>query len=151
MKGKTILLALSCVAVASLLLTSCARHPRRQHRPDPEVMLRRLDTRVKKLELTEAQTRQYKEIRTRFKRDLLNDFSSLKNTHTEISAQIMMDDPDIPAIADELKQRMAGSPDLRAKYLDYFVEFYNILDEDQKQKVLKHINRRLKHVERVHS
>jgi Spy/CpxP family protein refolding chaperone len=114
-------------------------------------MLRRLDSRVKKLELTEAQTRRYEEIRTRFKKDLLNDLSRFKNARTSISAQIMMDDPDIPAIAEELKQRIAGSPDLRAKYLDYFVEFYNILDEDQKQKVLNHINRRLKHFERVHS
>jgi len=151
MKAKTILLALGCVAVASLLLTSCTGHPRRHHRPDPEVMLRRLDRRVKKLELTEAQTRQYEEIRTRFKGDLLNDISRFKNTHNIIRTQLMMDDPDIQAIAEELKQRMAGSPDLRAKYLDYFVEFYHILDEDQRQKVLKHINRRLKHVERVHS
>lgn len=106
---------------------------------------------MNKLELTEAQTRQYEEIRTRFKGDLLKDISRFKNTHSDISARIMMDDPDVPAIAGELKQRMAGSPDLRAKYLDYFVEFYHILDEDQGQKVLKHINRRLRHVERVHS
>lgn len=114
-------------------------------------MLRRLDKRVKKLELTDTQSKQYEEIKARLKNDLLNDFSTLKKTHASISTQIMMDDPDITAVAEELKQQMKGFPNLRAKYIDYFVEFYGILDEEQKQKVLTHIHRRLKHVERVHS
>jgi hypothetical protein len=43
-----------------------------------------------------------------------------------------------------LKDQLRGMPDVMEKHLDYFEEFYNILDEDQKAQVIQKFRKKMK-------
>ena len=147
MKHKKIIMIAAVGLMVGLLLSSCGHH-RRFSRHNPEHMLRRIDRRVKSLDLTETQKTQYNEIRKRFENDLEEDIEKFKGLPEQIIMTTSEENPDMEEMAELLKIRMSETPALRGKYIDYFVEFYNILDEDQKQQVLKNINRRMRRISR---
>jgi hypothetical protein len=45
---------------------------------------------------------------------------------------------------DLVKGRLRDMPDVVEKQLDYFVEFYNILDEGQKAELIEKIQKKMK-------
>ena len=57
----------------------------------------------------------------------------------ELRGVIRVDNPDMNALTELLKQRMGNMSELASSMMDYFVEFYNTLDEDQKAKVVEKI------------
>ena len=121
MKKKPFFLIAILVLLGAAALTSCGRH-RPGHRPDPEVILNRMDARVRKLDLSDDQQVQYDVLRDRLETDL---------------------DQDMEQLAENLKTASGYIPDVRGKYIDYFVEFYSILDEEQQQEVINHMRKRM--------
>ena len=143
MKHKKIIMIAAACVVMGLLLSSCG-HRNHFSRHKPEHMLKRIDRRVKSLDLTETQKTQYNEIRKRMVNDLNEDINKFKDLPDQIGMTISEENPDMEEMAELLKMRMSETPALRGKYIDYFVEFYTILDEEQKQQVLEHISRRMR-------
>jgi hypothetical protein len=146
MRKRHLFIIAALTLVAAVSLTSCGRHRTGHHR-DPETMLKRLDAKVRNLKLDDSQQVQYEEFRGRLKADMQQDLLVLRGVGDSISRELDSESPDIEKLAEDLKVEESDKPDIRSKYIDYFVEFYNILDEQQQERVIRYMRKR---VNRLH-
>ena len=109
-----------------------------------EHVLKRMDKQVAKLDLSEDQHEKYVEIRQRIAADFAEGMERKKQIHFEFQSEINKKEPDINIIVDMVKDRLRDMPDVVEKQLDYFVEFYNILDEEQKAELIQRIQKKMK-------
>lgn len=137
---------LVAVVLGTGFLASC-RHPdfhggSYHHRHDkkgfPGFFFKRLDRHMEDLNLTEEQNRKYEEIKAMAKEDFKNGMEKREIFFEALEEEINQQDPDMNVIADLMKERIEAFPALINKHLDALVEFYNLLDEDQKAEVLEH-------------
>ena len=137
---------------ASILFSSCGYHrfPHRgfHHRSHgkglSEHIMKRMDKKVKKLDLSEAQQKRYEEIR----RNIANDLSEMADNHRdffrELKREIDRENPDMDAVANLVKQRIKRMPGMMEEATDYFMDFYNALDDNQKAKVIDEMRKKMK-------
>jgi Spy/CpxP family protein refolding chaperone len=118
-------------------------HHRFSHKNMPEHVLSHMDRHVEELNLTEAQKAQYEEIRLRLRDHLLDGAEKRKQAVQDLKQAMKAENPDLPAMAASIKERMHHIPAHMGKNLDLFVEFYNILDQEQKAQVIKHFQKKL--------
>jgi hypothetical protein len=133
------------------LLTGC--RPFHGHGPGPhrfckkdfsEHVLRRMDREVKKLDLSEAQYAQYEDIRKSVAADLAEGEKKGRQLVIELQSELNKENPNVGLITSLLKDQLRGMPDIVEKYLYYFEEFYNILDEDQKVELIQKFRKKMK-------
>jgi len=111
---------------------------------DPGRIMNKIDSEVKDLNLSKEQQVKYEGIRSRFEKDVRAHMDSMKGLHDELEKKLSGDNPDVNAMATQLKKRFAEEGDPRMKLVDYFVEFYTILDKDQQKKLLDHMGKERK-------
>jgi hypothetical protein len=150
MKKKHSSIIISLILVAAVSLTSCGRH-RHVSRHNPEIFLKRMDARVKKFDLTEEQQADYSDLRARLKSDLSRDLAEMGKIPDHLIRELEREDPDIPGLAENLKAETAHMPGFDGKYIDYFVEFYTILDEEQQEELHERMRKKLTRHTRRHS
>jgi Spy/CpxP family protein refolding chaperone len=131
------------------LLTGCrpipGHGPHRFCKKDfSEHVLRRMDREVKKLDLSEAQYAQYEDIRQRVAADLAEGAKQSRQLFVDLQSEMNKEDPNVGVITGLLKDQLRGMPGVMEKHLDYFEEFYNILDEDQKAQVIQKFRKKMK-------
>jgi Spy/CpxP family protein refolding chaperone len=107
----------------------------------PDYILKKIDSEVKELNLTAEQQTKYQDIRGRLEVDVRKHMDSMKQLHSDIEKDLKSESPDVNAMAVQLKKRFAEEGDPRQKLVDYFVEFYNILNPDQQKKLIDHIGK----------
>jgi Spy/CpxP family protein refolding chaperone len=110
----------------------------------PDYLLKKIDSEVKELNLTSEQQTKYQDIRSRFEVDVRKHMDSMKQLHGDIEKNLKSDRADVNAMAAQLKKQFAEQGDPRQKLVDYFVEFYNILDQNQQKKLIDHIGKERK-------
>jgi Spy/CpxP family protein refolding chaperone len=136
---RTIVLGLAGLLVA-ITLGGCERGwGPKGHSPD--YILKKVDSEVKDLNLTAEQQTKYQDIRSRLEKDVRKHLDSMKQLHSDIEKDLKTERPDMNAMAAQLKKRFADEGDPRQKLVDYFVEFYNILNSDQQKKLIDHIGK----------
>jgi hypothetical protein len=54
------------------------------------------------------------------------------------------EDPDVKALSDSIKKRIKHFSGFMEENLDLFVEFYDILDQEQKEKIMATIREKMK-------
>lgn len=119
-----------------------ARH--KYHGKDiSERFLKKLDKKINKLELTDAQQEKYNEIRVKIEEDLKKMQEERRAFFNEVRTEFDKQDPDMDRLAGMMKKKMTQMPDRMEKNIDYFLELYNILDPEQKQKMLKDIRKKM--------
>jgi hypothetical protein len=101
-----------------------------------EHIMKRFDERVEKLGLSEAQQESYEEIRTKVETTLKESKEEHRKLFEELRGEIKRENPDMNVAASLVKDRLKDMPDHLAQIVDYFMEFYNVLDEDQQAQVL---------------
>lgn len=167
MKSKRKSLTIGAVALACGLLAGCGPHPfwdtgssagdskeRRafckrwaHHRfgdkDFSDHIMKRIDSRVEDLDLSENQREKYEEMRLKIKANLTEAMEGRKELFAELRTEINREDPDMNAVTGLVKNQFVGMPDRMTEMLDLFVEFYDILDEDQKAQVMKVIRKRI--------
>jgi Spy/CpxP family protein refolding chaperone len=105
--------------------------------------LKRLDSRVKELNLTPVQQARYDEFRTNVKEQLLAAKEGRRQFREIARTELAKEVPDIAALNAVMKTKIErGSAALRND-LDLFTAFYATLDEGQKQKVVAGIRKRM--------
>ncbi len=136
----------------SMLFSSCGFHrfPHRgfHHRYHgkglSEHIMKRMDKKVKKLDLSEAQQKRYEEIR----RNIADDLSGMADNHRdffrELKREIDRENPDMDAVANLVKQRIKRMPGMMEEATDHFMDFYNALDDNQKAKVIDEMRKKMK-------
>jgi uncharacterized membrane-anchored protein YjiN (DUF445 family) len=112
----------------------------------PDSILKKIDREVKELNLTQAQQVKYEDIRNRLVADMNKHIDKMKLLHSEIEKNFKSEHPDVSTMAAQLKKEFTEEGDPRQKLIDYFVEFYNILDENQQKQVDKYITKRIESI-----
>lgn len=118
-------------------------HPRFSGRDFPERMLKRMDRKAEELDLTEGQRETYEEIRAKIKANLIQAGEERENLFTQVREELDRENPDMNAVVGMVKGKLKDMPEHMGKALDLFLEFYNVLDEDQKAKVLEVIREKV--------
>lgn len=109
-----------------------------------EHVLKRMDKQVAKLDLSDDQYEKYMDIRQRVAADLAEGEKKGKQLFVDLQSEMNKEDPNVGVITGLLKDQLRGMPDVMEKHLDYFEEFYNILDEDQKAQVIEKVRKKMK-------
>jgi Spy/CpxP family protein refolding chaperone len=101
-----------------------------------EHIMKRFDERVEKLDLSEAQQKSYEEIRSKVETSLKEGKEEHRKLFEELRGEINRENPDMNVAASLVKDRVEDMPDHLSEIVDYFMEFYNVLDKDQQAQVL---------------
>ena len=94
-------------------------------------------TDVENLNLSAAQKKKYGEIRETIKTHFTEGMEGRKAFKENLQREINRERPDMNVIAGILKTPLREIPQRMGNTLDLFVEFYAILDEDQKGRVIE--------------
>ena len=105
--------------------------------------LERMDKKVSKLGLNEIQQEKYNGIRKKLEADLNEMEKNRKLFFLEMKNEINSENPDMDKLAGMVKTKLEKMPGHMGKNIDYFTEFYSILDEEQKGRVLKEIREKM--------
>lgn len=107
-----------------------------------EQILKRLDHGVDYLDLSETQKQEYQEIRLRIQARLTEGMEERRKLFTELRSEMDRENPDLVRVAELVKERVRDMPVFVEHHVDLFVEFYSILDEDQKAQLVEMIRER---------
>ncbi len=154
MKWKRYILMTVGLVILSGSVVSCGfvRHPRHeiQSRRATNIVFLRMDNEATRLGLTDAQEEEYESLKERVKREMERDMDRFRRVPDEVLMLLDEEDTDLEVIVDGLKERMAQAEDPRGKYIDYLVEFYDILDERQKELFMEDLKKELARADRFH-
>jgi len=138
MNTKKVVIGILVAAVTGgLLFAGCSRH-RGHFCSDklPDKVLKRMDRKVAKLDLNDAQQAKYNVIRKEVKADL----TAMQQRHRAagkiIGAELEKENPDMESIIKTAKEAHNKRPEVFNKYADLLLGFYNSLDGEQQTKVL---------------
>ena len=106
-------------------------------------IMKRIDSRVEDLDLSDSQRKKYEEIRDKIKANLTEAMEERKRLFKELQSEINREDPDMNVVTSLVKKRLKDMPGSMEGNLDLFVELYNILDEDQKAQVVEMMRKRM--------
>jgi hypothetical protein len=109
----------------------------------PGFVLKRLDRKIKELNLTPAQKTKYDELRAQLKERLLAAKEDRKKFRETVRNELAKDSPDVQALNAMMKNKIEGVSGALQDGLDRFADFYSTLDQDQKQKALAGIRKRM--------
>jgi len=108
-----------------------------------EFILARIDSRVEDLGLSETQMEEYRGIRQRVKDKFVFAMEKRREFFRELRDEVNEDNPDMNALAGRIKLHLGKTEDFMSGNLDLFVDFYNILDEDQKAMLLENARKKM--------
>lgn len=113
----------------------------------PEKALERLDNRVSKLELNDRQQEYYTKLRAEIKVDLTELRDSRLSIFDDVNEELSVDKPNMKRIGSIVKSEIKKHPVKVEKYIDKFVGFYEILNEEQQGKILKRMRKVADYIE----
>jgi hypothetical protein len=92
---------------------------------------------VEDLDLSEDQMEEYRGIRQRVKDKFVFAMEKRKEFSRELHDEINEDNPNMNALASRIKLHLGKMEDFMSGNLDLLMEFYDILDKDQKARVIE--------------
>jgi hypothetical protein len=119
-------------------------HPRFHNKDFSEFILRRLDKRVEGLNLSEAQKKKYEEMKGIIETRLKEHRDDRKRWMEEIQTAMNKEDPDVKVLSESVKKRIEHFSGFMEGNLDLFVEFYETLDQEQKDRIMAAIREKMK-------
>lgn len=151
MKRKSVLIAIALLTIT--FITGCGpfghkKGPGHFHRSFhgkkfSDRILKHLDKKVDKLNLTEKQQEKYQELRTKIQSELNGTKESRNVFVKKVQAEINNNNPDMEKIGAMIKKETVKIPNKINKHIDYFMEFYNVLDNEQKGRILEDMKKKI--------
>lgn len=138
---RNLFILITTVVLITSVLGGCRsrRHHRSEHMT--KHILARVDSRVEELKLTNAQEAKYQDIRQRLKDQLAKGAEARKTLFEELKREVNKENPNLETAVVRVKVQMDQFPEFMKGILDLFMEFYNILDEEQKAKVIQDLRK----------
>jgi Spy/CpxP family protein refolding chaperone len=119
-------------------------HPGFHHKDISEFILWQLDKIVKRLNLSEAQKEKYEEMKEKIETRFKEHRDDRKRWMEELQTIMNKVDLDVKVLSESIKKRMKRFSVFMEGNLDLFVEFYQILDKEQKDKIMATIREKMK-------
>jgi hypothetical protein len=98
---------------------------------------------VKELNLNDIQKKGYEKSKEQIRTGLAEAIERKKDFRRIVHEEMDKENPDVNALAGLMKERAQNIPDMVSKPIDVFVNFYNLLDESQKAKVIEMFRARM--------
>lgn len=138
MNIKKILIIIGILSITGLLVwNGCGHRPCFCSDDFPDRVLKRMDRHVSRLDLTPDQQEEYDKIRADVKTDLIKFRDDKMKVMRYVTAELKEENPDLGKISEYMKKSHHRNPDKIHAYMDRTVDFYNILDQEQKAKVIE--------------
>jgi hypothetical protein len=118
-------------------------HPGTHGEDIAEFILWKMDRHVKELNLTDTQKKEYAKSKEEIRAGITEAIERKKDFHRIVHEEMAKENPDIDALAGLMKARSQNIPDMVSKPIDLFVNFYNLLDENQKASVIEMLRARM--------
>ena len=118
-------------------------HPRFFGKDFSKHVLGRMDSRVEELDLSGTQTEEYEEIRQKVKARLTEAMENRRDFFIQLYDEINKDNPNIDALSDLVNQHLRKMPGFMSENLNLFVEFYTILDENQRAMLMENARKKM--------
>ena len=133
------------IILAVLVAFGLSCHPRFHRFPHKgphsqkfaERILNRMDKQVDLLDLSPGQKETYDSIREKAKKDFLVMGEERRAFFRTAKTEINLDNPDVERLSEMTKKHLRRLPGAIETYLDYFLEFYKVLNEEQQKQVLQ--------------
>jgi Spy/CpxP family protein refolding chaperone len=119
-------------------------HPGFHDKDVSEFILWRLDKGVEGLNLSEAQKGKYEEMKGKLETRFKEHRDDRKRWMEELQTAMKKEDPDVKVLSESVKKRMKRFSGFMEGNLDLFVEFYETLDKEQKEKIMAKIREKMK-------
>ena len=119
-------------------------HPGFHHKDVSEFILWRLDKGVEGLNLSEAQKGKYEEMKGKLEGRFKEHRDDRKRWMEELQTAMNKEDPDVKALSESVKKRIERFSGFMEGNLDLFVQFYETLDQEQKEKIMATIRKKIK-------
>lgn len=119
-------------------------HPGFHDKDVLEFILWRLDKRVEGLNLSEAQKGKYEEMKGKLETRFKEHRDERKRFMEELQTAMKKEDPDVKLLSESVKKRIEHFSDFMEGNLDLFVQFYQNLDKEQKEKMMATIRKKMK-------
>ena len=139
-----------CMVKASGDYGFCGRgfHPPFFRKAFPERVLNRMDSKMEELNLSEEQREKYAKLKASFKADFEEMRTGRYKFMNEMRDVIDQKKPDMQRLAGLVKDRLNRMPERIGTHLDQLVDFYNILNEEQKARVMERMRERMANCEK---
>ena len=108
-----------------------------------EHVLERFDSHAEELDLTDKQKESYVQIRLKAKAYMEKNAEKRKAFFEDLRTEMEKENPDVNAAAERVKKGLREFQAAMEEHVGLFMDFYNILDENQKAKVLKGFKKRM--------
>ncbi len=102
-----------------------------------------MDRHVRDLNLNGAQKSEYEKIKEEIKAGIADAIQKRKEFHGIVHAEMSKEIPDINALAGLMNERAQNIPSMVSKPMDLFLDFYSLLDENQKARVIEMFRARM--------
>jgi Spy/CpxP family protein refolding chaperone len=119
-------------------------HPGLHDKDVLEFILWRLDKRVEGLDLSEAQKGKYEEMKEKLETRFKEHRDDRKRFMEELQTAMNKEDPDVKVLSESIKKRIKRFSGFMEGNLDLFVEFYDTLNKEQKDKIMAAIREKMK-------
>jgi len=119
-------------------------HPGLHDKDVLEFILWRLDKRVEGLDLSEAQKGKYEEMKGKLETRFKEHRDDRKRFMEELQTAMNKEDPDVKVLSESIEKRIKRFSGFMEGNLDLFVEFYETLDKEQKDKIMATIRKKMK-------
>jgi Spy/CpxP family protein refolding chaperone len=96
-----------------------------------------IDKAVQGLNLTPAQKATLEGIKTSIEKDMTAHRERMQAMYSEASKALEKVNPDVNAIAADIKQKLSAETNPGVKMVDYFTQFYNTLDANQQKQLIE--------------
>jgi len=110
-------------------------------------ILSRIDSRMAFLELNETQKEKVEEIKAKIKTRLTEGMEDRNALMTELRAKLNGENPDVNNVSELIKKRIRNMSSFMEENLDLFVEFYNMLDDNQKAQLIERFREKMGPIE----
>jgi Spy/CpxP family protein refolding chaperone len=118
-------------------------HPGPHGEDIADFILWKMDRHVKELNLNDDQKKKYEKSKEEIRAGIAEAIERKKDFHRIVHEEMGKENPDINALASLMKERAQNIPDMVSKPIDLFVNFYTLLDENQKAKVIEMFRARM--------
>ncbi len=119
-------------------------HPGFHNKDFSEFILWRLDKGIEGLNLSEAQKGKYEEMKGKIETRFKEHRDDRKRWMEELQTAMNKEDPDIKGLSESVKKRIERISGFLEGNLDLFVEFYGNLDQEQKDRIMATIRKKMK-------
>jgi len=104
-----------------------------------EKILSHMDYTMQELNLTADQQAEYAVIRAKMGASIEGSFNRHEVVHDTMKAEMDKPNPDLKAMGNNLKKEIRSMPDHLNVKIDYMLEVYDILDDNQKKQLVQMI------------